>query len=177
MIISNEHVVLVDEDNNILGTLPKSEIHQKETPLHRAFSIFIFNKKRDLLLQQRSSLKKTWPLTWSNSCCGHPQLNESNEDAARRRAKDELGLDLNLVREAAPYRYKFSKDGIMENEICPILVGHTEQEVRINPDEVEDVAWMSWADFLSDIEKNPGKYSPWCIEETEILDKSGKINE
>jgi isopentenyl-diphosphate delta-isomerase len=67
-----ELVVLVDENNTVLGTMPKSEVHGAETPLHRAFSIFLFNAEKKLLLQQRSHVKKTWPLAWSNSCCGHP---------------------------------------------------------------------------------------------------------
>ncbi len=172
-----EYVVLVDEQNNILGTMPKSKVHQKKTPLHRAFSSFIFNKQKQLLLQQRSRKKKTWPLMWSNSCCGHPKLNESNINAAKRRLKDELGLEVNDLQEIAPYRYQFSKDGVMENEICPILVGFTEQEPKINNNEVEAVEWIDWHEFLQDIKKNPQKYSPWCIEEAEILKNNTKFKE
>lgn len=169
--MTQEEVVLVDEQNNILGTMSKLEVHGQETPLHRAFSIFIFNNKDQLLLQQRSSKKKTWPLAWSNSCCGHPGLNESNIDCAKRRLKFELGLEAEDIREVAPYRYQFSKDGVMENEICPILVGFAEKEPVINLEEVEKIQWMEWQDFLKDIRANPEKYSPWCAEEAEILEK------
>lgn len=167
-----EEVVLVDEQNNVLGTMPKAEVHGKETPLHRAFSVFIFNSKGELLLQQRSAKKKTWPLVWSNSCCGHPGLNESNVECAKRRLKFELGLEAEDIWEAVPYRYQFSKDGVMENEICPVLVGSCKDEPRTNPDEVEAVKWIEWSDFLKDIQKNPEKYSPWCAEEADILEKN-----
>ncbi|HEY4526002.1 MAG TPA: isopentenyl-diphosphate Delta-isomerase, partial [Candidatus Paceibacterota bacterium] len=100
-----EFVVLVDGDDNEIGTMPKALVHQAETPLHRAFSFFLFNSKGELLLQQRSSRKKTWPLVWSNSCCGHPLPGEERKDAVKRRLKDELGLTGIEAEEAAPYRY------------------------------------------------------------------------
>jgi isopentenyl-diphosphate delta-isomerase len=176
--MSIEEVVLVDEKNNILGTMPKFKVHQKETPLHRAFSVFLFNKEGELLIQQRSHKKKTWPLVWSNSCCGHPGLDESNVEAAKRRIKDELGVKVDNIQEVAYYRYKFSKDGIMENEICPILKGVVSGELNINKDEVESVKWIKWDEFLKEIENPPAggkdKYSPWCIEQTKILNKKLK---
>ncbi|PIT89137.1 MAG: isopentenyl-diphosphate Delta-isomerase [Candidatus Levybacteria bacterium CG10_big_fil_rev_8_21_14_0_10_36_7] len=174
-----ENVVLVDEENKILGIMPKSEVHQKGTPLHRAFSIFVFNEYGELLLQQRSSKKKTWPLVWSNSCCGHPQIDESNIDAARRRLFDELGIKLDVIEEVSPYRYKFSRDGIMENEICPILVGFVNKStfIKVNSDEVENIRWVKWSDWLKDVEKKFNGYSPWCIEETFILSKNKKFKQ
>ena len=172
-----ELVVLVDEANTILGTMPKSEVHGVTTPLHRAFSAFIFNSDKKLLLQQRSHVKKTWPLAWSNSCCGHPGLDETNVDAAKRRIQDELGMTVVWIEEAAPYRYQFSKDGVMENEICPIHIAYTEDEPMINPDEVEAIEWISWTDFLEEIKNNTDKYSPWCVEEAIILEESGILNE
>ena len=129
------------------------------------------------MLQQRSHKKKTWPLVWSNSCCGHPGLDESNIDAAKRRIKDELGIELDNILEIEPYRYKFSKDGVMENEICPILAGSISQEPQINKNEVEVYKWISWDDFLQEIKDNEDKYSPWCVEQTEILNKSDKLKQ
>ncbi len=169
-----KQVVLVDEQNNVLGTVPKDKVHGKQTPLHRAFSCFIFHKKdKKLLLQQRSHKKIAWPLAWSNSCCGHPQLNESNIDAAKRRLKDELGLESLFLEQVAPYRYCFSRDNIMENEICPIIVGITNQEPEINTCEVEAIKWIDWNEFLRKVELK--KYSPWCCEEAMILDKNNKF--
>ncbi len=166
-----ECVVLVDENNVVLGTMPKSEVHTDNTPLHRGFSAFLFNEHNEFLLQQRSHTKKTWPLAWSNSCCGHPALDESNEDAARRRVQFELGTKAENVEVLSPYRYTYAKEGVMENEICPILVGRIMGEVHPNSDEVESVAWITWENFLEEIQKNPLKYSPWCREEAHILDR------
>jgi isopentenyl-diphosphate Delta-isomerase len=167
---TEEHVVLVDEHNNVLGTAPKATVHQAVTPLHRAFSAFLFAADGRLLLQQRSHKKKTWPLMWSNSVCGHPALGEDTLDAVRRRMRDELGLTAVTLREAAPYRYTFSKDGVMENEICPIHVGTIDTEPVLNPDEVEAVRWVEWSDFMREVREHPEHYSEWCVEEALILD-------
>lgn len=173
-----ELVVLVDEDNNILGTMPKSEVHGEHTPLHRAFSVFLFNWDKKLLLQRRSHVKKTWPLAWSNSCCGHPWLDESNIDAAKRRIQHELGMTVQWIEEASYYRYQFTKDGVMENEICPIHIWYTIDTPMIRPDEVEDIEWIEWADFLEEIKNNTtNKYSPWCVEEAMILENSGILKQ
>lgn len=173
-----ELVVLVDEANNVVGTMPKGEVHQARTPLHRAFSSFVF-RDRDghLLLQQRARTKRTWPLMWSNSCCGHPGPGESNLDAARRRLRYELALDPTVLEEVAPYRYCFTRDGTMENEICPILVGLVDREPRINPDEVEAVRWTPWEAFLEAIDRHPEQYSEWCIEEARILANTPRCRE
>jgi len=167
-----EYVILVDEKNNEIGTEKKSEIHKTKTPLHRAFSCFIFNKKNELLLQQRAICKKTWPLVWSNSICGHPKLFESNIFAVKRRAKDELGCEVENVLEISPYRYRASRNGVEENEICPILVARLSSEINLNKNEVEDIRWISWNDWLEEIKNDKSdKYSIWCKEETEILNK------
>lgn len=168
--MNEELVVLVDELDRVVGTTPKNDVHTMETPLHRAFSSFIFNANGELLLQQRSSKKKTWPLSWSNSCCGHPGVDETREDALIRRARDELGLELADIKMVAPYRYRFEKDGVVENEICPIFIAKAKNEPVLNPDEVEKIEWISWDEFLKDMEeKGASKYSDWCIEEVSIL--------
>lgn len=172
-----EEVVLVDEANSVLGTAPKSSVHSATTPLHRGFSLFLFNKKGQLLLQQRSHTKKTWPLVWSNSVCGHPAVNESNVDAAKRRLSYELGMEASTIEEVAPYRYTFVRDGVMENEICPILIGVTADEPKPNPGEVEATRWVSWEEFLREIDEHPGTYSEWCEEEARILAKHPRLQE
>ena len=169
---SYEYVILVDEQNNPIGTAKKSEVHNTITPLHRAFSCFIFNDKNELLLQQRAGCKKTWPLVWSNSVCGHPKLDESNSEATIRRSCDELGVLVSDILEISPYRYRASRFGIEENEICPILVARVASSVDKNIEEVEDTLWISWTNWLDEIVKNKEKYSVWCVEETELLDKS-----
>lgn len=165
-----ELVVLVDDNNNVLGTKPKDEVHTTDTPLHRAFSLFIFNSKKQLLLTQRASSKKTFPGVWTNTTCGHLAPNESTVQAATRRLKEELGITGVEVKEVAPYRYRFAdKKGIVENEICPILVGHFDGTPTPNPTEVDGWKWVDWKEFLEEIKTNPAPYSPWCIEEAPIL--------
>jgi isopentenyl-diphosphate delta-isomerase len=167
--MNSEEVVLVDENDHVIGTMPKSQVHGASTPLHRGFSLFLFNTAGQLLLQQRSHTKKTWPLVWSNSVCGHPALNESNINAAKRRLSYELGMSAAQIEEIAPYRYTFVRDNIMENEICPILVGLTDEEPKLQPEEVEAVRWIAWPEFLEEIKARPGLYSEWCEEEASIL--------
>ncbi|MDO8583478.1 MAG: isopentenyl-diphosphate Delta-isomerase [bacterium] len=168
-----EEVVLVDKNNNVLGTAPKLETHNKNTPLHRAFSLFLFNSKGKLLLQQRSKKKKTWPLIWSNSVCGHPMLNENNADAVKRRLNFELGIKLDKIHEILPdFSYKAEMNGIVENEICPVFVGFTDQKPTTNKDEVENLRWINWQDFLKEINQRPGIYSIWCEKEAKLLEKN-----
>jgi isopentenyl-diphosphate delta-isomerase len=164
-----EHVVLVDDDNQPLGTADKATVHHGETPLHRGFSVFLFNRSGDLLLQQRSHEKATWPGVWSNSCCGHPQFEESTIEAMQRRIHDELGLaDVSVEVVLPSYRYRFERDGVVENEFCPVAVGVIDKEPRPNPDEVHAVRWVAWADFLTEIDGS-SDYSEWCIEEARLL--------
>ena len=157
--MSTELVVLVDEQNIVLGTMRKADVHSARTPLHRGFSTFVFRSSdKHVMLQQRSAKKKTWPLAWSNSCCGHPGPDESNVDAARRRLKYELALIPTLIDEVAPYRYCFTKDGTMENEICPILVAIVNHEPVINQEEVRVVCWMEVDAVLRLLEGHTQEY-------------------
>lgn len=173
---TDDHIVLINKQNKVLGTAPKLISHNKNTPLHRGFSTFLFNSKGELLLQQRSSKKKTWPLIWSNSCCGHPNLNESNVDAAKRRLLFELGLNTGSVLEILPdFSYKAEMNGIIENELCPVLVAFTDKTPKPNRDEVESIKWLDWQEFINDVDKNPGKYSPWCEKEAKLLSKNKKF--
>jgi len=171
-----DYVVLINEKNEVLGTAEKLTTHNSQTPLHRGFSVFLFNENKELLLQQRSAKKKTWPLVWSNSCCGHPQLNESNIDAAKRQLAFELGItDATLYMILPGYRYRFKRDGIVENELCPVIAGFTTQKPKINADEVKETAWILWKDFILNTKKNPQHYSEWCIEEAKLLSKNKRF--
>lgn len=166
---NSEYVILVDEQNKVVGTRPKSSVHQKQTPLHRGFSSFIFNSKKEILLQQRSLNKKTWPGVWSNTCCGHPALNESSVEAAKRRLNFELGMKPALLQEIFVYRYCFSRDEIMENEICPVVVGFSNQIPVLNSEEVADYKYLDWEKFLQEVNSQNFKWSEWCREEANIL--------
>ncbi len=164
-----EHVVLVDEANQPIGTSRKSDVHHAATPLHRGFSIFLFDRSGQTLLQQRGLDKPTWPGVWSNACCGHPQLHESTEDAMRRRLAEELGLDDVALTIALPdYRYRFARHGVVENEFCPVAIGVVDGAIRPNPGEVNDVRWVLWDDFLAEI-GGLNDYSEWCVEEATLL--------
>lgn len=164
-------IVLVDENNKVLGTAPKLKAHSAETPLHRGFSVFLFDHQGNLLLQQRSKYKKTFPLVWSNSCCGHPRLNETNVDAAKRHLKNELGIEnIEVFEVISDYRYKVGMNGIFENEICPVLVCFTDQKPTLNKDEVETIRWTAWKKFLKEIETED--YSLWAKEEAILLSKN-----
>jgi isopentenyl-diphosphate Delta-isomerase len=169
-------IVLVDPQNNPIGTLPKSQVHHANTPLHRAFSVFLFNKRGELLLQQRSRFKQTWPLVRSNSCCGHPGPNEPTLIAADRRLKHELNItDATLYELISDYHYRAEKDGIVEHEICPIIVGFSQQIPQLNPFEVETIKYLPWSEWVSEVKINPDKYSPWCIEETLLLEQQPQL--
>ena len=168
--IEEEHVVLVDKNNHILGIAPKATVHTKDTPLHRAFSCFLFNHKGEVLLQQRSHKKKTWPLVWSNSCCGHPSLEETNSDAVKRRLLFELGITGVDPQEMLPtYSYRAERFGIVEHEICPVFVGYYDGDVLYNKEEVETIRWVPWHAFLEEMNQQPGVYSEWCEEESRLL--------
>lgn len=174
----DDMIVFVDEDNNAIGTAPKLAAHDGDTKRHRAFSIFLFNSRGELLLQQRALTKKTWPGVWSNSCCGHVMLHETTEAAAKRRLKYELGIagvKLDVI--LPDFRYRAEKDGVVENEICPVVVGFTDALPVPNPDEVNDVRWVDWQQFVEDIADPANGYSPWAREEVELLNADRRFNE
>jgi isopentenyl-diphosphate delta-isomerase len=165
-----ELVTLVDEQNNVIGTAPKQSVHTNDTPLHRAFSLFVFNSQGQLLLTKRAATKKTFPGVWTNTVCGHPAPNEKEEDAARRRLKEELGIEVENIIFVSPYRYRFAdNNGIVENEICPVYIAYCESNPIDNPDEIDAWKWIDWEVFLEEIKITPSPYSPWCKEEAKLV--------
>ena len=166
----DDMVVIVDENNNPLSTERKLAAHHDKTPLHRAFSVFLFNRSGELLLQRRADHKKTWGGVWSNSCCGHVMLHESVTSAAKRRLRYELGIKgVEPMTILPEFRYRAEKDGVVENEICPVLVGFISEDPKINRDEVSDFKWVDWEGFLTKINEPGNGFSPWCIEEANLL--------
>lgn len=167
-----ELVVLVDDTNKQIGTMEKYSAHNGHTPLHRAFSVYIFNKSGKFLLTQRALSKKVFPGVLTNSCCGHPGPGEATEDAVRRRLRFELGLEpKNLTLVLPDFRYRAQMNGIVENEICPVYLATVSKDPKPNPDEVERYEWIEWKEFLKKLQKTPEKYSPWCIKQVEELQK------
>ncbi len=163
-------IVMVNEANEPYATERKHVAHHAATKLHRAFSIFLFNSRGELMLQQRALSKQTWPGTWSNSCCGHVMLHESVANAAVRRLRFELGISgVELTNALPEFRYIAEKDGIVENEICPVFVGFTDKHPKPNRDEVESTKNVAWQEFLADISRPDTEMSPWAIEEARLL--------
>lgn len=155
-----ELVVLVDENDKKIGLMPKMEAHEKAV-LHRAFSVFIFNKDGDLMLQQRASHKYHSPLLWTNTCCSHQRDGETNLEAGKRRLFEEMGFNTDL-KEVFSFVYKAPFDnGLTEHELDHVMVGYYENEPKINKDEVEAYRWMTLEDVKTDIEKNPQIYTAW----------------
>ena len=160
----SDNLILVDEADNVLGFKEKWGCHKINGIKHRAFSIYIFNDKNELLIQKRSLQKKLWPEFWSNSCCSHPRENEEDYvKCAEKRLVEELGFTCKLKKMfKISYNFKFNNIG-SENEIDCVLVGKYNGKVKPNPDEVSEFKWIS-VDFLKkDMEKNKEIYTPWFV--------------
>ena len=159
-VIMEEMVVLVDEKDNQIGLMPKMEAHEKAV-LHRAFSVFVFNNKGELMLQQRAASKYHSPLLWTNTCCSHQRDGEGNLEAGKRRLQEEMGFTTEL-KEVFSFVYKAPFDnGLTEHELDHVMIGNYENEPNINKEEVEDFKWMQLEDVKEDIEKNPSHYTEW----------------
>lgn len=167
---TNEYVILVDEQDNEIGVMEKLKAHE-QGKLHRAFSVFIFNDKNELLLQQRAINKYHSGGLWTNTCCSHPSPNETIKDAANRRLFEEMGLtsDLKIV---SNFIYKTDfENGLIEHELDYILVGNSNTIPKLNKDEVESYKWQSISEIKNDIIINPNQYTAWF----KIALQSGKI--
>lgn len=155
-----EYVVLVNDNDMPLGTMEKMEAHERGK-LHRAFSVFIFNKKGEMLLQRRADEKYHSPGLWTNAACSHPRPGEDVSDAARRRLKEEMGLECDL-KEIFSFKYKANVgDGMIEHEYDHVLTGTCDDEPNPDPEEVSDWKYMNMKDLLDDIKKNPKQYTEW----------------
>lgn len=153
-------VILVDDKDSPIGTMPKLEAHEKAC-LHRAFSVFIFNSAGELLLQKRADSKYHSGGLWTNTCCSHPAPGEQIDDAARKRLLMEMGVDARLEF-ILKFTYKSPyENGLTEHEIDYIYVGYTNQEPNINPDEVSEFKYMTISDINEDVELNPERYTTW----------------
>ena len=155
-----ENVILVDLLDNQLGLMPKMEAHEKAV-LHRAFSVFIFNDKGELMLQQRAAHKYHSPLLWTNTCCSHQRDGESNIEAGKRRLIEEMGFKTNL-KEIFSFVYKAPFDnGLTEHELDHVMIGNFNGTPKINPDEVASYKWMTLEAVKKDIELQPKLYTAW----------------
>lgn len=155
-----EQVILVNEQDIEVGAMEKMEAHQKAI-LHRAFSVFIFNKKGEMLLQQRAIDKYHSGGLWTNACCSHPRPGESTLTAAQRRLEEELGFTTTLTK-AFEFTYKTSfENGLTEHEFDHVFTGDYNGLIKVNPKEVHDYCFKSMDDIRSSLESHGAKYTAW----------------
>ena len=155
-----EQVILVNENDEQIGLMPKMEAHEKAV-LHRAFSVFIFNDKNELMLQQRAMHKYHSPGLWTNTCCSHQKNGENNIDAGKRRLKEEMGFVTDL-KEILSFIYRAPFDnGLTEHEYDHVLIGYYNEKPQINLDEVADWKWMPLEDVKNDMSLKPQLYTEW----------------
>jgi len=169
-VATEELVVLLDRDGGPCGTARKSEVHQARTPYHLAFSCYVFDAEDRLLVTRRSAAKRTWPRVWTNSCCGHPAPGEAVPDAVHRRLGAELGLTArDLVLALPDFSYRASLDGVEEHELCPVFLARVDAEPAPDPDEVGEVAWTPWPEFVRRARRWDSDLSPWARLQVELL--------
>ncbi len=157
---TEEQVILVNENDEPIGQMGKMQAHE-EARLHRAFSIFILNRQNQLMLQQRAGHKYHSPLLWTNTCCSHQRVGETNIEAGKRRLQEEMGFETEL-KELFSFIYKAPFDnGLTEHEYDHVMVGYYDKSPKINPDEAEAWKWESLDNVRADIQQNPAQYTAW----------------
>jgi isopentenyl-diphosphate delta-isomerase len=158
--MQEEQVILVNENDEQIGLMPKMEAHEKAV-LHRAFSVFVLNSKNEIMLQQRAEHKYHSPLLWTNTCCSHQRAGETNIEAGSRRLFEEMGFVTEL-KELFHFIYKAPFDnGLTEHELDHVMIGYFNEKPNINPDEVAHWKWMCIEDVRNDIQNNPEIYTVW----------------
>lgn len=157
---TQEEVILVNELDEPIGLMEKIEAHEKAL-LHRAFSVFILNDDNEIMLQQRAAHKYHSPLLWTNTCCSHQRAGETNTEAGVRRMQEEMGFSVPL-KELFSFIYKASFDnGLTEHELDHVMIGYSNQEPVINPEEVADWKWMGIEAVKTDMQQHPEHYTEW----------------
>jgi len=158
--MTEEQVILVNEQDEQIGLMPKMEAHEKAV-LHRAFSVFIFNEQNELMLQQRALNKYHSPGLWTNTCCSHQRNGESNIGAGKRRLQEEMGFTVDL-KKSISFIYKVPFDnGLTEHELDHVLLGEYNREPKINLNEVASWKWMPIEDVKVDMALHPELYTEW----------------
>ncbi len=155
-----DKLILVDENDVPVGEAEKMEAHQKGL-LHRAFSVFIFNAKGEMLLQQRAEKKYHSGSLWTNACCSHPTVGQDIKLAAEKRLQEEMGFTLPLTK-AFEFKYKASFDnGLTEHEYDHVFTGVFDGTITPNSDEVMDYCYVSVEELKSAMQSHPHKYTEW----------------
>ncbi|WGQ11755.1 isopentenyl-diphosphate Delta-isomerase [Pedobacter gandavensis] len=175
-LMREEEVILVDKNDNPIGTMPKLEAHLKGE-LHRAFSVFIFNSSGALLLQQRALDKYHSAGKWTNTCCSHPRPGELTADAAKRRLKEEMGMECEL-RPIFSFAYRAEvENGLVEHEFDHVYFGSSDTLPIPNPLEVADFKYISMEALELDLQNNKDSYTEWlkiCFDQ--VMDQYHKIS-
>ncbi len=174
--MSDEYVILVDENDNPIGSEEKVKCHLPNGKLHRAFTALLFDKNGRLILTRRAKEKMLWPEDWDGTVASHPREGETYTSSAERRMPEEVGISCKM-----DYLMKFEyhvpyKNIGSENEICGTLIGIVDEstEFKMVEGEIDDIKWISANDLLSEIKSNPKIYCPWMLIALELLDKSEK---
>lgn len=172
---ATEQVILVDSKDQPIGTIEKMQAH-REGLCHRAFSVFILRKERELevLLQQRAKSKYHSPHLWTNSCCSHPRPGEAIIPAAERRLKEELGFSIPLQPIGCFHYIAHFTDGLIENEIDHVLIGTLNDHQAVRPDsaEVQDFRWVTFDQIQHELAHDPKRFTPWFQEALNIVQQA-----
>ncbi|HEY0091538.1 MAG TPA: isopentenyl-diphosphate Delta-isomerase [Flavobacterium sp.] len=158
--MKEENVILVNEQDEPIGLMPKLEAHEKAA-LHRAFSIFILNERNEIMLQKRAATKYHSPLLWTNTCCSHQREGETNIEAGNRRLYEEMGIKSEL-KELFHFIYQAPfENGLTEHELDHVMIGYFSGNPSINSDEAADWKWMDIESVKTDMVANPHLYTVW----------------
>jgi len=165
VLCEGEELILVDRNDNEIGFMSKAKAHDGAGVLHRAFSVFLFNDRGELMMQQRAPGKRLWGGYWSNSCCSHPRRGESLELATRRRLKDELNFET-----ALEHIYRFCYEAHFddlgsENELCHVYLGRSTEDLQPNDSEIAAICYISPAQLEREFAEHPEQYTPWFRQE------------
>ncbi|WP_312743158.1 isopentenyl-diphosphate Delta-isomerase [Sphingobacterium multivorum] len=159
--MTQENVILVDSNDNMIGSMEKYEAHKKGL-LHRAFSVFLFNDQDELLLQQRALSKYHCGGLWTNSCCSHQRLGETNVEAAKRRLMEELGITAMDLQDTFSFVYKAQFDnGLTEHEFDYVLFGKFNGTPEFNEEEVAETKYLNRQEIQDAIQQAPQQFTPW----------------
>jgi isopentenyl-diphosphate delta-isomerase len=165
----SEELIRVNRDDEEVGYITKAEAHDGAGVLHRAFSLFLFNARGELLLQKRAPEKRLWGGYWSNSCCSHPRRGETLEIATSRRLRDELNFDTELEHVYwFCYEARFGAAG-SENELCHVYLGFSSAELQPNDNEIAAVRYVSPVRLEHEFEAHPERFTPWFKQEWQEL--------
>lgn len=160
--MTGNQITLVDRNGAVIGSADKIEAHRHRGQLHLAFSILVFNRDHELLLQKRAATKYHFAGLWSNTCCGHPQPGEAIEDAAERRLNEEFGFATVLTEiDSLIYQAHDDVSGLTEKEFLHVFSGHFDGTPAADPDEIDEWCWKPMAQIHHELQSKASSFTPW----------------